>query len=196
MKNKKLIIIAILIIMLIPARIILKDGGSVKYKAILYSVTKINALNGDSYTGYEDGLEIKVLGFTIYNVRNVYVNTSKIELVKPNYSEYYEFEKYLEMDNKNIYLSDNIKEIYYYLGDDKYKLRDYIRNMVGNLDEGIDRIISLTNLYSTMKDGGTKIYKSNDYDITVIVCNTLIGNKDIFIGDYSLEYNNFTMCKR
>ena len=99
-------------------------------------------------------------------------------------------------DNKNIYVSDNIKEIYYYLGDDKYKLRDYIRNMVGNLDEGIDRIISLTNLYSTMKDGGTKIYKSNDYDITVIVCNTLIGNKDIFIGDYSLEYNNFTMCKR
>ena len=54
----------------------------------------------------------------------------------------------------------------------------------------------MTTLYSTMKDGGTKIYKSNDYDITVIVCNTLIGNKDIFIGDYSLEYNNFTMCKR
>ena len=196
MKNKKLIIIIIFIIMLIPARILLKDGGSVKYKAVLYSVTRIHALNDNSSTGYEDGLEVKVLGITVYNVRNVYVNTSKIELVKPDYSEYFEFESYLDMDNKKIYLTDNIKEIYYYNGDYKYKLRNYIMNMVGNFDEGINELISLTNLYSTLKDGGTKIYKSHDYDITVIVCNTLIGNKDVFIGDYGLEYNSFTMCKR
>lgn len=45
----------------------LKDGGSIEYKAILYSVTKIRRINTQSMTGYETGWEIKVLGFQIYN---------------------------------------------------------------------------------------------------------------------------------
>ena len=38
------------------------------------------------------------------------------------------------------------------------------------------------------KDGGTKIYKFKDKDITMIVCNTTKNDKNILIGDYSMEY--------
>ena len=51
-------------------------------------------------------------------------------------------------------------------------------------------------LVDTLKDGETTIYKSKDYDITMINCNTLSGNNDIFIGDYNLEFDNNEMCKR
>ncbi len=45
-KSKKAIIaIIILIALLVPFRVIrIKDGGSVEYKALLYSVTKVHAL--------------------------------------------------------------------------------------------------------------------------------------------------------
>lgn len=70
MKKKKIIvfIIALLFILaLIPIPMKLKDGGSVEYKAVLYSVTKIRRINTQSLTGYETGWEIKILGFQIYN---------------------------------------------------------------------------------------------------------------------------------
>ena len=38
------------------------------------------------------------------------------------------------------------------------------------------------------KDGGTKIYKSKDKDITMIVCNTTKNDRNILIGDYSMKY--------
>ena len=72
--NKKIIIILILLaIMLIPFKFRLKDGGSVEYKSILYSVTKVHALNEQSSTGYEDGLRVKILGIKVYDVVNIYV---------------------------------------------------------------------------------------------------------------------------
>ena len=39
-------------------------------------------------------------------------------------------------------------------------------------------------------DGGTIIYKSELKDATIIVCNTLEGNKDIYIGDYQMNYTD------
>lgn len=78
--NKKGIIIAIIvlfIIMIIPIPMKLKDGGSVEYKAILYSVKKIHKLNNQSSTGYEDGWDIKILGFQVYNVVNIEITAGK-----------------------------------------------------------------------------------------------------------------------
>lgn len=196
MKNKKLIIIAILIIMLIPVRTLIKDGGSVQYKAILYNVTRIHALNDESSTGYEDGLKINILGIPVYYVTNINVVTSKIEVIKPAYTEYFGFDKYLEKNNKNIYLTDNISEIYYYYDNNKYRLIDYLKNMCSNVDDGIKQLTDIMSLESTLEDGGSKIYKSREYDITLVNCNTLLGNKDIYIGDYGLIYDNFVMCKR
>ena len=68
MKNKKIIIIFLVIvflIMLIPIPNHLKDGGTVEYKAILYQYTKIHRLNEKSKTGYENGWDLSILGFHI-----------------------------------------------------------------------------------------------------------------------------------
>ena len=61
-------IIAVLVILLTPVRMNLKDGGSVRYKALVYEVTKIHQLapEVDGVKPYIDGFEIKILGMTVY----------------------------------------------------------------------------------------------------------------------------------
>lgn len=57
--------------MLIPILINLKYGGSVRYRAAIYEVTRLHTLDLNSKIGYIDGLEIKILGHTIYmSVKN------------------------------------------------------------------------------------------------------------------------------
>lgn len=50
----------------------LKDGGSVRYKALVYEVTKIHRLapEVDGVKPYIDGFEIKILGMTVYRETN------------------------------------------------------------------------------------------------------------------------------
>lgn len=50
----------------------LKDGGSVRYKSLVYEVTKIHqlALEVDGVKPYIDGLEVKILGITVYRETN------------------------------------------------------------------------------------------------------------------------------
>lgn len=66
-KLNKIIIIVIVLILLFPIPIRYKDGGTVEYKAILYSVTDYHALR--EAESFETGIEIKILGITVY--RNV-----------------------------------------------------------------------------------------------------------------------------
>ena len=49
-----------------------KDGGSVRYKALVYEVTKIHQLSPevDGVKPYIDGFEIKILGMTVYRETN------------------------------------------------------------------------------------------------------------------------------
>lgn len=65
-------IVIVLVILLTPIRMNLKDGGSVRYKSLVYEVTKIHQLAPDieGVKPYIDGLEIKVLGATIYRETN------------------------------------------------------------------------------------------------------------------------------
>lgn len=71
MKNKKILIIAIivlLVILLFPIPMKLRDGGTVEYKALLYSVTKYHKLAPEnSEKEYIDSVEIKILGKEIFN---------------------------------------------------------------------------------------------------------------------------------
>lgn len=69
MKKAIIIIVAVVImaILLIPVPLHLKDGGTVVYQAILYSVSDVHSLNPDKPDGYDDGTIIKILGFEIYN---------------------------------------------------------------------------------------------------------------------------------
>lgn len=68
MRKKVTTILAILIIiMLTPIPMRLKDGGSVEYKAILYKITRIHRLNEQYEGGYENGWNISILGMQVYN---------------------------------------------------------------------------------------------------------------------------------
>ena len=68
MMKKKIIritiIIIIALILLFPIPLRYKDGGTVKYQALLYSITDYHALRG--VDGYDTGIEIKILGITVY----------------------------------------------------------------------------------------------------------------------------------
>ncbi len=69
-KNKKLVIIfiiVIVVILLIPKKTMVWDGGTVKYKSLIYEITKYNRLDNNYKSGYNNGLKIKLFGITIYN---------------------------------------------------------------------------------------------------------------------------------
>lgn len=75
MKKKRFGIVAVilvLVILLTPIRMNLKDGGSVRYKSMIYEVTKIHQLapETDEVKPYIDGFEVKILGRTIYRKTN------------------------------------------------------------------------------------------------------------------------------
>ncbi len=60
------LIILLALILLFPMKIAYKDGGSVEYKAILYSVYKEHSLSTEP--GYYNiGTVVTILGFEVYN---------------------------------------------------------------------------------------------------------------------------------
>lgn len=60
------IIVIALAILLVPCRIQYKDGGSVEYKAITYSVTKYRRLAPiESGRGFDEGWKIELFGITL-----------------------------------------------------------------------------------------------------------------------------------
>lgn len=196
MKNKKLIIaiIIVMIIMLIPFPTRLKDGGSVEYKALLYKYTKIHRLNEKSSTGYEDGWELKILDIRVGGETNITIEAIPIVIVKMENQDGNKYSIYLEQNNRIIYLASNIEEVYYYVPP-KDTLKNYLSSTFQTTDDGIKHLTDLMNNTGTLKDGGTKIYKSSKYDATIITCHTIAGNRDIYIGDYSMQFDNDSMCK-
>ena len=73
-----------------------------------------------------------------------------------------------------------------------------MKNYVPDKPEFITELISNLELETELDDGGTKIYKDKtDYTnagLTLIKCNTLDGNKDIYIGPKDMEYQE-SFCK-
>ncbi|ESL02139.1 hypothetical protein GCWU000282_02273 [Catonella morbi ATCC 51271] len=70
MKKRNVAIVCILlaIILLIPIPLRLKDGGTVEYKALAYSVSRVHRLApAKAEKEYEEGIIIKVLGIEVYN---------------------------------------------------------------------------------------------------------------------------------
>lgn len=73
MKSKKKIIIPIIIaaaLLLIPIPSFYKDGGTARYDAVLYSVTKYHMITYDEESGkggFWVGTEVRVLFWVVYN---------------------------------------------------------------------------------------------------------------------------------
>lgn len=74
MKKKSVLIISIIValILLFPIPFRLKDGGSIEFKALLYTVTQYHKLAPieDTDNGYIEGIGIEILGMEIYNSTN------------------------------------------------------------------------------------------------------------------------------
>ena len=67
MKKKSVIFIAAVLVasvLLIPVPLYAKDGGTVTYQAILYSVTYYHSIKHPE--GFYTGTEIKILGITVF----------------------------------------------------------------------------------------------------------------------------------
>lgn len=65
--------ILVALILLVPIPVHYKDGGTVSYNAVLYSVTKVHSLitrdgaDGEFEVGYEVGTRVRVLIFPVYD---------------------------------------------------------------------------------------------------------------------------------
>ena len=69
MKKKVITTVCILLsaLLLIPIPLRLRDGGTVKYQAVLYSISDVHRLAPSEESGYEDGIIVEILGMQIYN---------------------------------------------------------------------------------------------------------------------------------
>lgn len=160
---------------------------------------------------YENGFEetisnalkyetIKINDLDLYDIsyikqeKEVTFDT-KIKVIKSNIPNNNKYNKYLEQADRTVYLKDNIEEIYYEENATSYKLKTYISTTWQTLDDSIKHLTNLMTKIDVLKDGGTTLYKSIEYDLTIIKCNTLSNNIDIYIGDYNMNFDNDIMCK-
>ncbi len=62
------VIILLIAILIIPIPMRLKDGGTVKYQAVLYSISNVHRLAPtENDVSYEDGIIIEILGIEVFN---------------------------------------------------------------------------------------------------------------------------------
>ncbi len=163
MKKKKIIIIAIIaifVLMLIPIKDRLWDGGSTEYKAILYKYTKIHRISQTSSTGYEDGWELKIIGFHVAGEINTNVLAEHKISIKSN-------DKIIEAATGSFcYKSGScIDKIDFQ--DFKYDvIKSYYNNKlyIENLDGTINSIELFD--YSSKKFIDTKVEFTNEYIVT------------------------------
>ena len=105
-----------------------------------------------------------------------------------------EFNEYLNNDNIKVYLEENVNDLYVTYAGQKTTFKDYANGLNQTLDRSTKDITNKLEKTAALDDGGTTIYKDKDKNITIIACNTLNGNRDVYIGDYQLSFKD-NMCK-
>lgn len=185
MKKKKIIIIAaivIFIIMLIPIKDRLYDGGSTEYKAILYKYTKIHRLSENSYTGYEDGWELKILGKQVGGEINTYVLAEHKISIKSN-------DKIIEaVTGSFCYKSGScidkvdFQDFKYDVIKSYYNNKLYIENLDGTI-----KYIKLFD-YSSKKFIDTKVEFTDEYIVTPSISGPFIVKINAIYEGKSIEY--------
>lgn len=61
------ICIVLVLVLLFPLPLRLKDGGSVEWNALLYSVTDVHRLAPETESGYLEGTIVEILGVEVFN---------------------------------------------------------------------------------------------------------------------------------
>lgn len=101
---------------------------------------------------------------------------------------YLELKKYYTDNDRNVYLAC-LDEVY--INDKsnmKTTLKQHFSKAFQTLDDSINNIIQEMKMVDALNDGGSAIYRKDD--LTIYVCKTLGGNRDVYIGDGSLDYYN------
>ena len=131
--------------------------------------------------------------------RKEVVDSEYIKFVQGNqqYNQQIKITKTNDCDNKVIeYYKYEEQKVYLVCLDeiklDDATLKDYFSKTYQTFDDSINNLTNSMKLVDTYKDGGTKLYKNDS--IALIKCNTIDGNKDIYIGDINLEYEE-SFCK-
>ncbi|MDE6531746.1 MAG: hypothetical protein K2K96_13390 [Lachnospiraceae bacterium] len=93
--RKKIIILGLFalltIILLFPIPLHLKDGGTVVYKAVLYSVHKVHSMDlVDSELVYLEGTIVEILGFEVFNNVETPEPSQKTNQDTQEYQEYFQ----------------------------------------------------------------------------------------------------------
>ncbi len=203
-KTKKLFIIAsiiILILLLVPIRYVLKDGGTIVYQSLIYKITNYHSLDDRYESGYLEGTEFRFLGFTIYkNIKkpdDIIVDYKyTIEAIKTQNCTG-ETKLYYKMSDRDIY-TYCLDAIIIDTGSERIELKDYIEEN-NNVLEEIFNNLTKVGMY---KDGGTTVYKDmptsnfTKNGLTVVKCNRMLNddsvskvsyNKDIYFGLMDME---------
>ena len=175
--KKKTIIISIaivLIILIIPFRTVLKDGGTKEYTSILYKITKVHRLNEASPTGYDEGTIIKFLGKEIYNNVIIHVN------VKPLTKEDIIHEDSGLLFSISLMNSKCVPVQLSLYDDNKY----VVYTSYETCKKGVPCNLILK--YSGMKEG------TYDYDVMQIIANSIDANNLSFNSDNTPDYEIYT----
>ena len=151
---------------------------------------------------------IVVIIVDAYIIRKKSNNNSSVSM---NTATKIHTEETTNCNNKpKLYDTINNQKIYFYCIDSvkikqdnsELELKDYLK------ENSINNILDLLSINSTLYDGGTAIYRDKDTNritnlgITIIKCNTLKDNKDIYIGPENMilkknfcKDNNSTFVK-
>ena len=121
-------------------------------------------------------------------------NTIKVK--KTTLQNTNKFNEYLKRDGITIYFASNILEVYYNDVKKDMTLKYFIENVNQTTDDSIKQIARYLDKKEIYKDGGSTVYRSKEYDITLVKCNNMSGNKDVYIGDYNMNTDGITMCSR
>ena len=112
-----------------------------------------------------------------------------LSVSKDNKIEVQEFNKYSEFDVRVVYLETKLKDVYYNKDGKKYSLKEYIKTI-----DDVKEITSLLEDYRSYDDGGSQLFSSKEYDLSILTCNKINGTSDIYVGDSNMTYSG-TMCE-
>lgn len=164
---------------------------------------KINQKQLEKHNKITKIIIVIIIIFIILNIISAIIlknnsNNNLIE-VKPTISEKKEITKSVIVDKIDYSYTINyygIKKAIINLNNEKLDLADSLAEGKITLEELLEDLKKTNELNDggtlIYKDGGTKKYLTDNY--TIIKCNTLEGNKDIYIGDKDMEYEE-TFCK-
>ena len=134
--------------------------------------------------------------FFIVGCGNQTIDLEENYIIKPIETETcknnYQVKEYYSEDDQKIYLVC-LSDIMLNDKNNSISLKKYLDQGNTTISKVVEEFTSKTNYETGLFDGGTLIYKSSadsqyvDGDLTLIKCNTLDGNNDIYIGPKNID---------